>query len=78
MILAFHGILPKELFDLERALSISGIQTQQYTWYHAGDEHNPSFQIHLLLDRTDNALNLCEFKHTQHLGLARLRIFEED
>ncbi|NJC28187.1 hypothetical protein [Neolewinella antarctica] len=31
-----------------------------------GNDQCPSFQIDLIINRADNAINLCEFKHSQH------------
>lgn len=63
---AFENVGLRHYPQIKRALGIAGVQTQQSTFYHSGDDHYAGFQIDLIIDRADNAINLCEFKHSQH------------
>lgn len=63
---AFENVGLRHYPQIKKALGIAGVQTRQSTFYHPGDEHYPGFQIDLIIDRADNAINLCEFKHSQH------------
>lgn len=56
---AFEGFCLKHVQDLKQALGIAGIYTESYTYTSKEPE---KFQIDLLIDRADNAINLCEMK----------------
>ncbi|MDX2284781.1 MAG: ATP-binding protein [Bacteroidia bacterium] len=59
---AFETICLQHAEALKRALGISGIHTQISTFLHRGGAAGESFQIDLLIDRADRAINLCEIK----------------
>lgn len=44
------------------ALGISGIYTETSSYIYKGDPDNNGFQIDLVIDRADRAINLCEVK----------------
>ena len=55
--LSFERVACMHVAQLKRALGISGVLTQEYTW------HNQDAQIDLLIDRQDGVINLCEMKY---------------
>ena len=59
---AFEGIAIKHIQQIKTALGISGIYSQQSTFSKAGTKNSEGYQIDLLIDRNDNAINLCEMK----------------
>ncbi len=44
------------------ALGISGIYTETSSYFHKGNEEYEGFQLDMLIDRADRAINLCEIK----------------
>lgn len=63
--LAFENVCKAHIPQILRSLGISGILSQQYIWYHSGNEEMCGAQIDLILDRADNVINLCEIKFTE-------------
>jgi AAA+ ATPase superfamily predicted ATPase len=59
---AFEGICLKHGERIKDALSITGIYSTMTTFYRKGDSNEKGFQIDLLLDRNDHAINLFEVK----------------
>ncbi len=55
--LSFERVASMHISQIKRALGISGVLTQEYTW------HNEDAQIDLLIDRQDGVINLCEMKY---------------
>jgi AAA+ ATPase superfamily predicted ATPase len=59
----FESICYKHIESIKVALGIEGIQTNEYSLVHKGNDEKPGFQIDLLIDRADNSINLCEAKY---------------
>ncbi len=59
---AFENICLLHIEKIKHALGISGIHTRQYSFLAKGDDENEGAQIDLLIDRSDNAVTLCEMK----------------
>jgi len=60
---AFENVCFKHVEKIKHALGISGIYTSESSFYHKADEELEGCQIDLLIDRGDNAINICEVKH---------------
>lgn len=61
--LAFERVCLQHVSQIKRALGISGVLTNEYSWRHIADDIHPAgVQIDLLLDRADNLVNICEMK----------------
>jgi len=56
--LAFESVCLKHAEAIERALGISGVETEVSAWLH------PDAQIDLLIDRADDVISVCEIKFT--------------
>lgn len=55
---------------IKKALGISGVQTNAYSWRSHGAQNN--VQIDLLIDRHDQVINLCEIKFsTQQFAIKK-------
>jgi uncharacterized protein len=59
---AFENICLKHSEEILTALGIAGIHSEMSTFLHKGDQAGEGFQIDLLIDRADRAINLCEIK----------------
>ena len=59
---AFENICIKHAESIKMALGISGIFTETSSFLFKGDDDTEGFQIDLLIDRADRAINLCEIK----------------
>lgn len=59
---AFEGICLKHLSQIKKALGISGIQTISSSFVKKGSPAEKGTQIDLLLDRSDQVINLFEIK----------------
>ncbi|MDZ7898456.1 MAG: ATP-binding protein [Arcicella sp.] len=59
---AFENVCIRHVEAIKTALGISGIYTEISSYWHKGDERETGFQIDLLIDRADNAINICEMK----------------
>ena len=58
--LAFEQICMDHVFQIKKALGVSGVQTVEATW--RGGTEEKKAQIDLLIDRRDQVINLCECK----------------
>ena len=64
--LAFERICFQHINQIKRALSISGIISNVYSWQYRPTNPNESgAQIDMLIDRDDQVINLCEIKFAQ-------------
>ena len=64
--LAFERICFQHIDQIKRALSISGIISNVYSWQYRPTNPNESgAQIDMLIDRDDQVINLCEIKFAQ-------------
>ena len=64
--LAFERVCFLHIGQIKRALSISGIISNVYSWqYRPKDNSEDGAQIDMLIDRDDQVINLCEIKFAQ-------------
>ena len=59
---AFESVCIKHIQQIKQALGIGGIYSTESSFYSKGNEGETGFQIDMLIDRSDNAINLCEMK----------------
>lgn len=59
---AFENVCLIHIKGIKEALGISGILTSESSYYKKPDENLPGCQIDLLIERGDNAINVCEMK----------------
>ncbi len=59
---AFENVCIKHAEAIKMALGISGIYTETSSYVHKGNEQTDGFQLDMLIDRADRAINLCEMK----------------
>ncbi|MBK6340406.1 MAG: AAA family ATPase [Bacteroidetes bacterium] len=64
---AFECLCIKHLDRIKNALGIAGVYSESASFYIKGNEIQEGFQIDLLIDRKDNAINICEKKYAQQL-----------
>lgn len=61
--LAFERICFQHIPQIKQALGISGVVTNTYSWQVKDDpEYGPGAQVDMLIERADNAINICEMK----------------
>lgn len=64
--LAFERVCFQHIDQIKRALGISGIISNVYSWvYIPKDQEEKGAQIDMLIDRDDNVINVCEMKFSQ-------------
>lgn len=61
--LAFERVCLLHSRQIKAALGISGIMANIYSWHVKGNDVHPGIQIDLLIDRSDNVINVCEMKY---------------
>jgi len=59
---AFENICIKHVDAIKKSLGISGIYTEVSSYIKKQENDSEGFQIDLIIDRADNAMNLCEIK----------------
>ncbi len=59
---AFENICLQHIDGIKQALGISGVLTSESSFYKKSDSHTNGCQIDLLINRADNAINICEVK----------------
>jgi uncharacterized protein len=59
---AFESLCIKHVQQIKQALGIGGIYSTESSFYSKGTDAETGFQIDMLIDRSDNAINLCEMK----------------
>ena len=62
--LAFERVCLLHSEQIKKALGISGVITNEYSWRTAATNEHSGAQIDLLIDRSDKAINLCEIKYS--------------
>ena len=62
--LAFERVCLLHTEQIKKALGISGVITNEYSWRTAATNEHSGAQIDLLIDRSDKAINLCEMKYS--------------
>ncbi len=62
--LVFEQLCKDHISQIKQKLGISGVLTEEYTWYSHGNKELgiPGAQIDLLIERRDRVINLCEMK----------------
>lgn len=60
--LGFERVCMQHIDQIKAALGISGVLTNVYSWRTVKTDEHPGVQIDLLIDRSDNVINLCEAK----------------
>ena len=64
--LAFERVCFQHIDQIKRALGISGIISNVYSWvYVPKNSEEKGAQIDMLIDRDDNVINVCEMKFSQ-------------
>jgi hypothetical protein len=61
--LAFERVCLLHSRQIKAALGISGIMANIFSWHVKGTDVHPGVQIDLLIDRSDNVINVCEMKY---------------
>jgi uncharacterized protein len=84
---AFEALCQKHIVPIKKKLGISGVFTSESCWRERGTEDQKGTQIDLMIDRTDQCINLCEMKfHTEKFRLdaryveqisEKIRVFRE-
>jgi uncharacterized protein len=59
---AFESLCIKHVKQIKQALGISGVFSTESSFYYKGSSSETGFQIDMLIDRSDNSINLCEMK----------------
>lgn len=59
---AFENLCIKHTASIKRALGIGGIVTNEYSWTQKSNEKTAGTQIDLIIDRSDNCINILELK----------------
>ncbi len=59
---AFESLCMKHVEGIKKSLGISGVYTQEASFVKRKDKTTAGCQIDMLIDRADNAINLCEMK----------------
>lgn len=49
---------------MKQLLGISGVFSEEYSWFKTGDDTAPGAEIDLIIDRRDDTVNLCEIKYS--------------
>ncbi len=60
--LAYERLCMAHIPQIKAALGINGLHTEHYSW--RSKEHQPAAQIDLIIERSDNMVNLCEIKYS--------------
>lgn len=64
--LAFERVCFQHIEQIKRAMGISGIISNVYSWqYRPKNSEETGVQIDMLIDRDDQMINLCEMKYVQ-------------
>src|SRR3546814_12024226 len=64
---AFENVCIRHIDRIREVLGISGMVTYQASWRKAGNAQGPGAQIDLLIDRSDQCINVCEIKFSEQL-----------
>lgn len=60
---AFESLCMKHILEIKKALGIHGVYTETSSFTKVGSATTQGFQIDLVIDRKDAAINLCECKY---------------
>lgn len=58
----FEQVCKDHIKQIKHKLGISGVLTEESSWFIQGDEENDGAQIDMVIDRDDRITNLCELK----------------
>lgn len=61
--ISFEQLCLYHVAEIKKALGISGILSNVCSWH--SEESNPGAQIDLIIDRVDDAINICEMKYSE-------------
>ena len=61
--LSFERVCLLHTRQIKKALGISGIMANIFSWHIKSSNYHPGVQIDLLIDRADNVVNICEMKY---------------
>lgn len=61
--LSFERVCLLHTRQIKKALGISGIMANIFSWHIKSNNYHPGVQIDLLIDRADNVVNICEMKY---------------
>ncbi len=76
--LSFERLCLLHINQIRETLGISGVHMGACTWRHSPDDFCPNgAQIALLLDRSDNVINLCEIKYCSDLFAIDKKVADE-
>jgi hypothetical protein len=66
---AFEAVCIKHINCILKSLEISNMAGEIGTWYHrvSTKSDNTGTQIDLVIDRNDNAINICEIKYSSNI-----------
>jgi ribosomal protein S8 len=59
---AFENLALRHLPQIKKALGIAAVYTESSSFFQRGSDQQAGFQIDLLIDRNDHAINVCELK----------------
>ena len=62
---AFERLCLAHIAQIKKALGINGIYTEESSWRKTGTTTEPGTQIDLVIERGDNAINICEIKFSE-------------
>ena len=60
--ITFEQLCKDHIKQIKEKLGISGVLTQESSWFVQGDENEDGAQIDMIIDRDDRIINLCEIK----------------
>ena len=60
--LAYERVCKAHMAQIKRAIGISGIRTEHYSW--RSRQSKPAAQVDIIIDRADGIINLCEVKYS--------------
>lgn len=63
--LAFERVCLQHVEQIKAKLGIQGVIASVYSWSVVGTKELPGAQIDLLIDRSDDVINLCEIKYSK-------------
>lgn len=63
--LAFERVCMQHIPQIKKALGISSVLTNVYSWLTPKTDEHEGAQIDLLIDRNDNVVNICEARFSQ-------------
>lgn len=64
--LAFERVCLLHSEQIKKALGISGVITNEFSWRSVANYEHPGAQVDLLIDRGDKVINLCEIKYSDN------------